>query len=723
MVEAVDDKGADAALRTPSLHEKLAGFYCCYVREEAPDAALDADVARAWEKVGGSRRRARERVGVLLAQTENASEAHVRHLDNAFRAKRELAMLAEGTIAVAAVGSGARGAQALAQVEHARVNNELLQECGALPVFAQHLLRSVHALRALNFQTVDVDKVDALIGELQRDMVLLFHLIVFNANKPHSAVFDRELMAIGLGAPSHVLVVIMDCLAQLNVLPGFPIKRLLLLAYEWLSAVLGDFAALSALKRLRRARNAMDTTLLEDEARGLLPCKTFKAYAELPAAALDPQDPFLLQKKKFAKLREAIHDKYRHRPHHELACQPSSDPQLATAPLRELDDEWQARCETLYQHFLPRSRDFASLLSTLVTTSCGSALNARDKKTFFSRRPPSSDPNDYNGSGYGGGGSAMDFHGAENDNQFWRWILREKAIVLDVASLLILLLFKHFRASHVYKGEYFLQFFLEANLLATLTKFMNKDIATYLQISRQDADDFRSSGFLALEKELERLNIRFDDDMSEFSVQSTRTLTTALRILQKLTKRKPNIIKNALCRSSSIVWLKRVVSLRIPLPRLYALKLVKSQAKYLGHQWMRKYTCVGLLTDVYLYVRPELDDDWLRYEEEDLNKPSSQDSVERLIFGEMQAYHHKYYWDSLASKKALLPPGGSMICEARKELESDAFDADGGRLAKFYNELKLDSANFCQHYEKWLDQESLTLDANARTAALPLSFG
>lgn len=561
MAETVHDGRSDAALRTPSLHEKLAAFYCCYVREETPDAALDADVARAWEKVGSSRRRARERVGVLLAQTENASEAHVRHLDNAFRAKRELALLAEGKITVAAVSSGAarsNASPAQTQVEHARANNELLQECGALPVFTQQLLRSMHTFRSLNFQAVDVDKVDALIRELQRDMVLLFHLIVFNANQPHSAVFDRELMVVGFDAPSCVLTVIMDCLAQLNGLPGFPIKRLLLLTYEWLSAVLGDFAALAALKRLRRARNATDTTLLDDEARGLLLCKTFKAYTELPAAVptavLDLQDPFLLQKKKFAKLREAIHDKYRHRPHCELPSQVSSDAKLATAPLRELDDEWEARCETVYQRFLPRSRDFATLLGSLVTTSCGSALNARDKKTFFSRRPPSSDPNDY--SSGGGGNALMDLHSTvENDNQFWRWILREKAIVLDVASLLILLLFKHFRASHVYKGEYFLQFFLEANLLATLTKFMNKDVATYLQVSRQDADDFRS-GFLALEKELERLNIRFDDDMSEFSIQSTRTITTALRILQKLTKRKPNIIKNALCRSSSIVWLK-----------------------------------------------------------------------------------------------------------------------------------------------------------------------
>ena len=44
--------------------------------------------------------------------------------------------------------------------------------------------------------------------------------------------------------------------------------------------------------------------------------------------------------------------------------------------------------------------------------------------------------------------------------------------------------------------------------------------------------------------------------MSEYAVQPTRTITSILRILQKLTKRKPNMIRNTLCRTSSIVWLK-----------------------------------------------------------------------------------------------------------------------------------------------------------------------
>lgn len=84
---------------------------------------------------------------------------------------------------------------------------------------------------------------------------------------------------------------------------------------------------------------------------------------------------------------------------------------------------------------------------------------------------------------------------------------------------------------------------------------MNKDIGTYLQVSRQESDEAKT-GFYALEKELEKRTIRFEEDMNEYSIQSTRTITSILRILQKLTKRKPNIIKNALCRGQTIVWLK-----------------------------------------------------------------------------------------------------------------------------------------------------------------------
>lgn len=544
-------------LRTPSLEEKLAYFYCPYVREEVVDPETDTDAVRRWDKIAGSRRKARDRVAILLNQIENSSTANVRSMDATYRAKRELILLAEGTLRASPATAKQRAMPAsLDQVESARVNNELLQECGALTVFSDHLQQSIHAFRGLNFQHLDLDRVDSLIGDLQRDMVLMYLLIVFNSHR-RNAVFDRQLMIIGIGDPTYSLVTILDCLSQLNVLPGFPIKRLLLLFSEWFSAVLGSFDALEEVKKRRKAQSARDSEVAKDEANGLLLCKTFKPFVD--TTMIDSQDPYYLQKLKFAKLREQIHNKYMHKPTFELQTGRSSDDALATEPLYVLDDEWSDRCETMYQLFLPCMREYTTFLSNLVTISCGSALNARDKKTFYSRRPSSGDQaGGYMGGGAEYGANMMGGLGAEssNDQQFWKWILREKSIVLDVSCQIILLVFKHFRASHMCKAEYFMQFFLENNLLATLTKYMNKDIATFLQVSpRQDADEVKT-GFYALEREIDKCNIRVEDAVQDFSLQSTRTITTILRLLQKLTKRKPNIIKNVLCRGSSIVWLK-----------------------------------------------------------------------------------------------------------------------------------------------------------------------
>ncbi|RLN76649.1 hypothetical protein BBJ28_00026752, partial [Nothophytophthora sp. Chile5] len=85
----------DEELKGLSLHEKLAYFYCSYVREESVEPDSDGDAVRRWEKIMVSRRKARERVCILLNQVENTSAANVRQLDKSYRAKRELLLLAE----------------------------------------------------------------------------------------------------------------------------------------------------------------------------------------------------------------------------------------------------------------------------------------------------------------------------------------------------------------------------------------------------------------------------------------------------------------------------------------------------------------------------------------------------------------------------------------------------------------------------------------------------
>jgi hypothetical protein len=536
-------------LRALSLQEKLAYFYCSYVREEPVDHEVDTEAVRVWEKITISRRKSRERVATLLHRIENVASARVDHLDNTYKAKRELLLLAEGTIGGGASSSSSSGrrptATVLPQIETARINNELLQECGALTVFADHFLHSIHAFRSLNYQHLDNEQLETMIRNFQQDMVLMYLLIVFNTNR-QKTVFDRQLYVIATSDPSYALVAIIDCLVQLNVLPGFPIKRLLMLFSEWFSAILGDAATLEKLKVLRKTRHPeTDPQWMAAEAKGLRLCKSFKEYTD--KVVIDPQDPFYIQKKKFAKTRAQIHAKYLHRPHHEMKSRISSDEELASASLDVLDDEWESRCEAVYRLYISRMHDLASFLSNLVVLSSGSALNARDKKTFYARRQSAAEQMAY---GVNDLNDGQETHG---EGSYWKWILREKLIVLDVSTLLILLIFKHFRCSHACKGEYTMHFFLDG-LLGTLTKFMNKDLATYLQVSRQDDD--AKTGFYALENELRKHSVRSDDKQNEFSTQSTRMITSILRILQKMTKRKPNVIKNALVRTSSIVWLK-----------------------------------------------------------------------------------------------------------------------------------------------------------------------
>lgn len=128
---------------------------------------------------------------------------------------------------------------------------------------------------------------------------------------------------------------------------------------------------------------------------------------------------------------------------------------------------------------------------------------------------------------------------------------------------------------------------------------------------------------------------------------------------------------------------------------------------------------MNLLTEIYLYVRPELEDDWLRYEDEDLNKGPLQENIERLLFGEVQAYHHKYYWDTGLSKSTHTQQL-SLAAETRIQLEKAALLVDGDPITSFYEALRLDTVSFSQQYEKWLDKEGILAEKN--DVALPVAF-
>ncbi|ETV95335.1 hypothetical protein, variant [Aphanomyces invadans] len=458
------------------------------------------------------------------------------------------------------------------------IHNKHLMDAGALPIYTQHLVRAMASLKGLNFQNMELE-----LGKLNRAITMLYLVVTLSPASSRSSV-QRALVDVGFFAPQQLLVDVLDCLQTHHTVPGFPIKRMMLLVYVWTTTILGD---LNELDRLKAARRLHHNLALDDSSRWQ--CKSIKkpSVVQLGDPATDPMYPV---RAKAQATREAIHAKYMHKPHHDLPPVPptSTDSSLEysneAAPLSD-DEAWSTRVESLYKLVLvPKWREYMGLFSALITMMA--AGNVMDKRGFFCKRSFTEDA----------GGSCANLNTASNNNLnpdeqlYWNWMNREKAIVLDVTALVILNLLKHVRSSHVLKGELLAQGLVEGALLPSATKFLNRDTATYVQVRPEDLShqrvEFRPP--MGLQKAVALL----EDPSVEYALPPLRTVTSLLRIVQRLTKRKPSLIRATLCRTQSLVWLKRVLSLRDPTSRLYALKLVKSQGRYLGHQVRALPCCV-----------------------------------------------------------------------------------------------------------------------------------
>ncbi|OQS05176.1 hypothetical protein THRCLA_02650, partial [Thraustotheca clavata] len=466
-----------------------------------------------------------------------------------------------------------------------------------------------------------------------------------------------------------------------------PLKRFMLLIYSWTTRVLGDLPRLTQRKNERRIFHQLGIDIPTKPQ-----CKSIKKPIVLPITE-PPSDPLYVAKFKAQANRDRIYNKYIHKPHYDLPMEKSEN------DTPTLDQEWSDRIETMYRTMLlPNAKDYMGLFASVMT-----AATNPDKRAFSKRSSA-------------GGDSSYDSQMVSPEEQaYLAYILREKVILMDVTSLTLLTILKHARSSHFYKGEYLASNVVDAGILATLTKFMNRDFATYVQVRNNEDNSLRVEGLPNGTKKA-TIIVPIDDTLvAEYALQQTRCLASVLRILQRLTKRKPSLIKSTLCRSQSLVWIKRILNLKEPMTRLYALKLVKSQARYLGHQWTRKFTCVPLLTEVYLYVRPELEDDWLRSEDDDTSVTSAPKPIENLLAGEVQSYHNRNYWDRL---KPTNTANVTVAVQGMMDLEQETLDVEGGSCRKLLNELQLDAAA-CQQYEKWLDIQGLVAD---KEATMPIVF-
>ncbi|OQS01496.1 hypothetical protein ACHHYP_00658 [Achlya hypogyna] len=607
---------------------------------------------------------------VLIAP--EAVPSYLQYLENP---SRDAWLKAEAALIPFAQGKAVKDEQTrlLVDFDVARKNCEVLNEAGAFPIFAQHLVRAMQALKGLNFQYMDIDQLERLFGQINRALTMLYLVLVLS---PDSACFERTLFDVGLSAPKQVLMEVMDCLQAHHSVAGFPVKRVMLLLNAWLSRMLGDLPRLTQLKTDRRTFHNLPL-----EVPTKLQCKSIRRPVVVPIT--EPvTDPLYLPKFKAQTQRDRIYTQYIHKPHYELpvATTTGDDPTF--------DVEWAGRVESMYRTFwLPKAKEYMALFAAILAAGTNP-----DKRHVFGKRASSStDP-----AAYENASQSV----SPEEQAYLAYMLREKAIIMDATTLTLLLVLKHTRGSHLYKAEYLAAQLVDAGLLPTMTKFLNRDFAAYVQVRQLDDGSQRVNQLPGGPKKPTVVVAGDDGAIAEYARQPLRCVGSALRLVQRLTKRKPSLIKATLCRSQSLVWLKRVLNLKEPMTRLYALKLVKSQARYLGHQWVRKFTCVHLLTEVYLYVRPELEDDWLRSEDDDTSVTSAPKPVETLLAGEVQAYHNKHYWDRVKAPA----PTTTIVVQGLADLALDTLDIDGGRCRKLFANLKLD-ADTCLRYEEWLDTE------------------
>lgn len=96
--------------------------------------------------------------------------------------------------------------------------------------------------------------------------------------------------------------------------------------------------------------------------------------------------------------------------------------------------------------------------------------------------------------------------------------------------------------------------------------------------------------------------------ITDFSWRNFFTAINFLRVMQKMVKGKAH-------RNLALVQYKSSAILRKPLKCqqkelwLYTLKLFKGQVPYCGRKW--RQSNMRVITNIYLYCRPELRDDWL----------------------------------------------------------------------------------------------------------------
>ncbi|CAI8001053.1 Striatin-interacting protein 1 homolog [Geodia barretti] len=185
---------------------------------------------------------------------------------------------------------------------------------------------------------------------------------------------------------------------------------------------------------------------------------------------------------------------------------------------------------------------------------------------------------------------------------------RHKEIIVKAISATLLLLLKHFKVNHIYQFEYMSQHLVFANCIPLVLKFFNQNMMQYISARNNFPSlNFPTCVLLPQDGEVTLEVSESTTTDSGFCWRNLFSCINLVRILQKLTKWKHfRTVMLVVFRSAPI--LKRALKVRHPMMQLYILKLLKVQTKYLGRNWRRSN--MKTISAIYRRVRHHLHDDW-----------------------------------------------------------------------------------------------------------------
>lgn len=369
-------------------------------------------------------------------------------------------------------------------------NTALVVQCGGVGsalTYLARVLRLVHA-----------DRLSLLHSALS------FAYLIIVCNMESSECSRQLARAVSEYEEENPLHLLLSVLNKEHSTPGFPTKRIILLWYAWIYTMLGSDEIICRIKRERiKAATGKENETLKS------------AADDLDLAEMMLFDSSYLTRYVNQEKVNVIKQHLHLAPSNLPAC-PTEDPEIL------------AHSSALYHTLFRHLKDYLGLFKTILSIACASSLHAQDKQVFFSSRHHVAEP-------------VLD---DATSSDYWQWLKREKEITAKGITSILLLLLKRFRLNHEMKAEHLTQILIDNEIVQILIKFLNKDIARYVA-SHVDVGDFALGQIGAANRTIQ---VNENGEMQEYSRDHGLIVCIFLRLVLRICKHRPSVVKNTLIR-------------------------------------------------------------------------------------------------------------------------------------------------------------------------------